>query len=289
MDPDDQNNLMLYLMLIVCSSLITMNTFEIYRLTIQWKNFTNTNSDYFSDCIKPQFFVKSFFSIYSFLATFSALLLTLCLLINFALFCRKFMASYLKFVYFTFGPCMLICSILGLINWNQTFYICRQNQSIERTLSFSSSASIIICFIFALCITFTIEFYNVMGLYTNTIANNPEGNKILKSIFWSVCMKLNRRQRSSLPHNNNNNMRERVGDRVRENIILNSNNNQINQNMQNNHILLNGNIPNDIENDNHNNNLENCNDNNNTNNNIENHEILIGVDLIKNQTNTKKI
>jgi hypothetical protein len=207
MQPEQiQKNFALFLMLIICSSVVYINTYEIYKLTKQWNKFSYLNSNYFKICIKPEFIVKLFFSFYSFLGSFSALLLSLCLLINFNFFINKLMSSYLKFVYYIYGPCMFICCILGLFNWNESCFICEEDEN-NKVFYFQNAIYIIILTLISLIITLSIEFCRVMGLYSDTIMNNSDGSKFLSSIFWGICLKLNRNQRNNnlLNYLNNNN------------------------------------------------------------------------------------
>lgn len=237
MEQTESNNIMLYLMLIISCSLISMNSIEIYHLSIHWKNLASINSVFSNTCIKPQFFVKLFFTIFSFLASFSCLVLVIGLLIDFYYFTEKILQSFFNFIFYVFGPTLLACCIFGLIHWEESVYTCGRNFEGKPTknFNFQNASSIIFCLVIALVFTFAIEYFKVMNLYTDTITNNEGGNKFLKIIFWKVCAKLNRRENNnlnsarSINNNNSNNNSTDENESVRNNISIRENNNLNNE------------------------------------------------------------
>jgi len=227
------SNFMLYLMLIICCVIAAMNTLEIYRMTALWKNALNLKSEYFEVCVKNQYIVKTFFCIFSFLATMSALILTIGLIVDYLYFAKRLMESYMNFVYYIFGPSMLISCILALINWKETVFVCSDDR--EKHFSLSNASSIIFCFLIGGVITLVAEFYSTMTLYSDTITNQPNGSKTLYKLFWFVSFKMrssarfinNYRHRDNITNNSNNNTNLIVAENHRN---LNSHENILVQN-----------------------------------------------------------
>ena len=162
------NNFMLYLMLLVSSILVFMNTLEIYKLSFQWNFILTINPEYLNSCVKYQYIVKSFFCVFSFFATFSALILVLGLLINIIFFTKKLIDSYINFIYFIFGPLLLICSILGFYYFDEVSYVCSKDGK-DKNISVTNVFSLMTCFFIGALISITKEFYSTMNLYADTI------------------------------------------------------------------------------------------------------------------------
>ncbi len=204
MENQNSSNFMLYLMMILCTTLAVMNSLEIYRMINLWKIALGLKLDYFNDCVKPQYILKSFFCFFSFFASFSALLLTMALVINCIFFKRKLIESYLKLIHYIFGPLLLISSILAFFNWNDIAFICYEGVN-YKFFSISNASSILFCFLVGGFITLTAEFYTTMTLYSDTITRQANGSKTLYSLFWYVSFKLKNTSNIDNPNNNSNN------------------------------------------------------------------------------------
>jgi len=217
------SNFMLYLMLIVCSVLAAINSIEVYRMTNLWKQALSLKTHYFQSCLKNQYITRTFFCFFSFFSIFSALILTIGLIIDYIYFARKLIESYLNLVYLIFGPTLLISSILALVNWKDTVYIC--TDVLEKHFSLSNATSIMFCFLLGGVVTILVEFYTTIDLYSNTITRNPNGSKTLNALFWYVSIKMKNSTRiiSSYRQNQSNNMNDD------NNVNINNNNND-NQN-----------------------------------------------------------
>lgn len=232
------SNFMLYLMLIVCSVLASMNSLEIYRMSSLWKQALNLKADYFHSCVKPQYIVKTFFCFYSFFATFSGLILTIGLLVDYVYFARKLIESYLKFVYFVFGLTLLFSCILALVNWKDTFFLC--SDDLEKHFSLTNATSVLFCFFIAGFITVLVEFYSVMSLFSDTITRQPTGSKALFALFWYVSFKIKNTtrfisSRHTLNQSNGSNSENNLNDNINVNLLVRENNVNLDNVVLNNH------------------------------------------------------
>lgn len=258
MDHNPESNFTLYSMLILCVMLAGMNSVELHKIALLWKQMPFINFEVFDSCLKYQYIIKTFFCLFSLLATISALILTLGILFNSLFMSRKLMDSYLNFVYYIFGPFLLVCSSLGLNYWQEITQICYYDTR-EKYFSISNASSIIFCFMLSVALTLIVEFYNSLDLYSNSITRQPNGSKGLAKIFWFVALKFrnstssifqaqsnsNREYNVNINHNNNNNLQDNSNISFlsfsHQNIInngnnsnnLNSMNNQNNQNSSN--------------------------------------------------------
>ena len=81
---------------------------------------------------------------------------------------------------------MLVCSIFGLIHWEDTSYVSPHNDT-RKVLSIQNAYSVVVCTRFALVISIAIEFFNVIGLYTETLTNSEGVVIFLRKFFgWFV-------------------------------------------------------------------------------------------------------
>lgn len=187
------NNFTLYLMLIVCVTLVTVDIIEIYRLSNTWIYALKANAGIFEKCLKYELLLKTVFAGFSFFAALSAFTLTLFLVINVEFFIDKVLNAFLNFNYFLFGPYMLGFCILGCIHWNEVVYVCNAKDINQKVFSLSNMFSIVICMILSCVITIGISVYETIKLYVDSILRREEGFKIIRSLFWFVVL----RQRSN--------------------------------------------------------------------------------------------
>lgn len=204
----------------MCLLISGTNAVEMYRIIQAWSQVPFMNSLLFQSCIKYQFIVKTYFCIFSLFANLLAIILCLGLIIDYLFFAQKIMSSYLNLVYYIFGPCLLFSSILGIANWNETTYLCYRNNPKLKYFSISYGSSIVCCLVISLTITLLVEVYDSIALYTKTITRQPDGNRILYSLFWFITFKL--RNSTSTIRSSTNENRENNHNNATNNLITNS-------------------------------------------------------------------
>jgi hypothetical protein len=195
------NNFALYLMLIICLILVSVDGIEIYRVILSWQFVPNMNQLFYESCIKSELLTKTVFAVLSILSKLCALILTLSLIIDVEYFLNKMLPAYLNMVYSIFGPIMLGFSVIALLNWNDIVYICDKSDYREKYFSFGNAFSVVGCFVVSLFITITFAVYESVNLYIASILGREGQNKPLRSIFWWVVM----RARPNLMNNQENN------------------------------------------------------------------------------------
>lgn len=213
------NNLTIYLMLLICIILITVDSYEIYKIIKVWTNSQILNPLLFQKCIKSDLLIKSIFAVFSLLASISAFILTLFITINLELFIDKLMKSYLKLVYEIFGPCMLAFSIYGIIKWNDVVYVCDPRDAGNTSIfSVSNMFSLTGSFIVSLLLTLGVTIYDSIMLYINSISRE-DGSKFIRTCFWLTVLKL--REANNIPghRENNYNMNSSSDNREAQNQI----------------------------------------------------------------------
>lgn len=178
------NNLALYMMLIICVVLVTVDSIEIYRLIKTWGIIDRIDPVVFTSCFQNEFLIKTTFSIFSFLAAVSALSLIFFLIISVELFFDKLLFTYIYTNYFIFGPCMLGFSILGLIYWNDVVYVCDKRFMMNKEFSIGNMFCLLGCFLLSLTISIGFSVYNTIGLYVDSILRREDGNKYIRQLFW---------------------------------------------------------------------------------------------------------
>jgi hypothetical protein len=185
------NNFTIYLMLVICVILISVDMIELYRVVLSWNYMNKFDPVLFNSCIKKELILKTIFSVFSFLAAISAFLLCLFLTISVEFFIEKIMPTFLKLIYFIFGPYMLAFTIFGLANWNDVVYICDRRNYKNQLFSMSNMISLVGCFLFSLTITIGVTIYETVMLYIESILRRSNGSKLLRGMFWWAVLRTN--------------------------------------------------------------------------------------------------
>lgn len=215
------NNFTIYLMLVICVILISVDMIELYRVVLSWTYMNKFDPVLFNTCIKKELIIKTIFSVFSFLAAVSAFLLCLFLTISVEFFIEKIMPTFLKLIYMIFGPYMLGFTIFGFANWNDVVYICDRRNFKNQFFSVSNMISLVGCFIFSLTITIGVTIYETVMLYIESILRRSNGNKFIRGMFWWAVLRTN----SDALRNAHNaqNEQNRQNQRNEENQILRNN------------------------------------------------------------------
>jgi hypothetical protein len=211
------NSFALYLMMIICVVLVTLDSIDIYRISNSWSHIQNWSMYQFEQCIKTELTTKTVFAAFSLLSAIAALLLTIFLLINVEFFVNKLFTAYLNMIYSIFGPLMLAFSILGLINWNDVVFSCDRNNPQHKYFSLGSSFSLVGCFILSLFVTITFATYEVVNMYINSILGREGQNKFIRTSFWWVVMRARPNITSNSSQNNDDGNRNQNEERVNVN------------------------------------------------------------------------
>jgi hypothetical protein len=183
------NNFTIYLMLIICVLLVTVDTIELYRLSLAWLQAVKSDHEFFNTCLKNELIIKTVFCIFSFSAAISAFLLTIFLSTCTELFANKFLVSYLYMNYFIFGPYMLAFCILGCIHFNEFIYVCDARHMDEKILSISNIFSLLSCMIISCIITLAVAGYESTRVLVDSILRNKEGSVFLRKMFWWAVLR----------------------------------------------------------------------------------------------------
>jgi hypothetical protein len=138
----------------------------------------------FEACIKWELYTKTTFAIFSFLGVVSAFVLTLFLVIDTNWFAEKILSTFLYFNYIIFGPYMMGISIIGFANWNSVVYVCDKQNLNNKIFSVSNMFTLITCFLFSTGVTCLVAIYKTITLYIDSTISRPEGNFILRKLFW---------------------------------------------------------------------------------------------------------
>ena len=222
------NNFALYLMLVICVILVSLDSLELYRLGMNWSHIQSYGKSPFGSCIRNELITKTIFGFFSLLSGISALLLTIFLMIDVEIFIRKFFSAYLNMIYSIFGPIMLGFSILGLVNWDDIVYICDRSDPRDKYFSFGGSFSLLGCFIISLLVTLTFATYEVVNLYIESILGREGHNKIIRHCFWWVVMRVRPNVAGNSQDNQNNQDRNSNNDAgsSEERLVVNVSRNQ---------------------------------------------------------------
>jgi hypothetical protein len=178
------NNFTIYLMLIICILLVTVDSIEIYRLSLAWTHSKASDVEFFNNCIKDELIIKTVFCAFSFAAACSALLLTIFLSTCIDYFANKFLTTFLYLNYFIFGPYMLAFCILGCIHFHDFIYVCNPKHLDEKILSLSNIFSLLCCMIIAILITIAVAIYEGVHLLVASILRKEDGIAIIRKVFW---------------------------------------------------------------------------------------------------------
>ena len=235
MEENNSSDFTLYILLSVSGILVVINGIELFQMLNSWQYSYLVLPELFEKCIKSELISKTIFSIFSFLAAFSAVILTLSLLMGQQIFLDKFLKLYLHTNYIIFGPNLLGVSILGLFYWGETVHICNKNNINKKDFSISNAITVIACFVVGLFITCIVEFMESFNFVLESILKRESGSNIIGIIFWSTVL------------NRGNSLRTNTMNVVNENQSnLNNNANQMNN--QTNILIDNNSDNNDVNN-----------------------------------------
>lgn len=191
MENSISNNFTIYLMLIVCLILLSVDSYELYRISFAWNSVPKFDPVLFNTCIKKDLILKTVYSIFSFKAALAAFLLTLFITISVEFFIDKILTTFIQLVYIIFGPIMMGFCIVAFFNWDDVAYVCDRRNYAHQIFSISNVVSVIGCFIISLIITLASSVYETVVLYINSIVRRENESKILRAIFWWVIIKTN--------------------------------------------------------------------------------------------------
>jgi hypothetical protein len=183
------NNFTIYLMLIICILLVTVDSIEMYRLSLAWKHSIASDIDFFNNCLKNELIIKTVFCVFSFCAAVSALLLTIFLSTCIEYFTNKMLVTYLYMNYFIFGPYMLTFCILGCIHFNEFIYVCDARHLDAKLISISNIFSLLSCMIISIIITIGVAIYESIRLLVASILRKEEGVACIRRFFWWAVLR----------------------------------------------------------------------------------------------------
>jgi hypothetical protein len=189
MDTQAANNCTLYLMLIVCLILVTVDSIEMYRLSLSWEYSLKVQTEMFNECLKNDLIIKTVFCVFSLAAAVSALLLTLFLSFFAEFFINKVMTSYLYLNYYIFGPYMLAFCILGCAYWNDFVYVCDRRDYHIKVFSISNVFSLITCLIIGIVVTLGVAAYEGLRTLIDSILHKDDGLAVVRKVFWWLVLR----------------------------------------------------------------------------------------------------
>lgn len=112
---------------------------EIKKIWIVWETAQKIfHQSLFDNCIKYQLIAKGIFGSFILFISFSAVFLTFFLYINIDYFIEKVFYTFIYYNYLIFGPYMLAFSIIGIVNWENILYICKENRSFHQNFFLDS-------------------------------------------------------------------------------------------------------------------------------------------------------
>jgi hypothetical protein len=181
---DNSVDYTLMFLLAISVALVALDGVELIKLS---HNFTVLKTvPTFEACIKWEIFSKVIFGLFSFLAALSALILTSGLLIDSNMFISKVMDTFLYFNYIVFGPYLLTCSILAIINLDHTMVRCDNDNPDHHYFSLTNISSIIVCTCISLVITVAKSIYDAILLFNNSMLRRENGSYIILKLFWWI-------------------------------------------------------------------------------------------------------
>ena len=175
-------------MLIVTVVLISVDVMEIRRLVVDWTEIPSLfTPEVFDSCFKYELITKTAFNLFSLAAAFSALLLTLLILIDIDFFLAKTLDAYLHFNYFVFGPLMLCLCSLAFFNFHQSFMVCDHQNTNRRFVSVSNVMACLLCLIISLIVTTSVSVYSSLNDLISSILRQDGSIPLVRKVFlWAV-------------------------------------------------------------------------------------------------------
>jgi hypothetical protein len=177
------NNFTFYILLLISGFFLFIDFYEFSRILVEWKDALKMDKLLFEKCYQYKLIVNTLFSVFSTIASLSALTLTLLIVLNFNFFMEKLINTYLYFNFLVFGPYMLAFSVLGLIHSDKVLYTCdaNMNKHFSNEIVFNLTG----CMGFSIIVTLCVTLYCVVALYIKSITRGEGGSRILsRAIYW---------------------------------------------------------------------------------------------------------
>lgn len=208
------NSFTVYLMLIICVVLVTVDSIELHRLSMAWKQINNIDERTVNECIKMNLLVRTVFSSFSFITSISASFFTILYAIDSEWLYSKFLLTFFRYNYFLFGPLMFAFSCIGLYYWNNVVYECNPNNLKIKFFSLGNSFSLIFCFLISLVILLFGVLYETIEIYRKSIIRQEDGISILRKLLFWVIFRRRRVEEDRDQNNNFNNIPIRNGENI---------------------------------------------------------------------------
>ena len=195
-EPCNTDKLSAFFVLIIAISLFVMDFLSLYYsynyLLYSSKKYS---FDTFDKCIKYQSLSELFFILFATLASISAGIMALGIIIGNDLFFEKFLVTFLNFNYYIFGLLLFSSSLIGLIYYNKICYDCIDNNPKKLEFNLSSMICLIIILFVGGIISFICSSMNNFEYVCDCVKFKKDGNYFLGKAFWKyVLMRNNDRQ-----------------------------------------------------------------------------------------------
>ena len=138
----------------------------------------------FEQCVKYHLISHLFYTIYGALASFSAGVASLALLINYNSFLSYFFDTFLFYNYYIFGPLLLGFSFFGMINFDKVCYVCENSNYHYKNINPFTVIGISFTFMLSLMVTVIYAIFTSNVYITNSIKFSSDGSYILGKVFW---------------------------------------------------------------------------------------------------------
>lgn len=184
-EEDDSSKSALKIVFVLSSVLVIMDLFEIYLSYCSIFDYSTELAPLvFEHCAKYHIVTQMFFTTFATLAGVSACIMSLGLLINEQFFATKLLDTFVYFNYYSFGPLLLGCSVLGFLFFNKISYNCDSENYNRKFLNISTVACICVAFIISFIISGAFSIFGSLDLFNNSIRFTPDGSYILGKVFW---------------------------------------------------------------------------------------------------------
>ncbi|MCQ2820826.1 MAG: hypothetical protein MJ252_26500 [archaeon] len=205
-EEDDSSRTALKVVFILSTVLVLMDIAELYLSY-------NSLFDYaieltipiFEQCAKYHIITQMFFTGFATLAGLSACLMSFGLLLNYQLFADKFLDTFIYYNFYSFGPFLLGCSILGFVYFDEVCYNCDSENYQRRFLNISTLACLVISFTISTFITMAYTIIGTKILYDDSLRFKPDGNYFLGKVFWKYVFNRGRETVAERNRNENEN------------------------------------------------------------------------------------
>ena len=195
-EPCNTDKLSALFVLIIAITLFVMDFLSIYYsynyLLYASKKYS---FDTFDKCIKYQSISELFFILFATLASISAGIMALGIILGHELFFEKFLVTFLNFNYYVFGLLLLSSSLIGLIYYNKVCYDCIDNNPKKQEFNLSTMICLNLILFVGGIISFLSSSMNTFEYVCDCVKLKKDGNYFLGKAFWKyVLMRHNDRQ-----------------------------------------------------------------------------------------------